>query len=275
LGNLSIEPNFIYLLGTRKFCRAGGPNIPGAVSNTIGTAGVIPAAGTPCTSANAGAGGVNDIDFNAFQTELVLHYTLGKWLLSGKGAYASGDDATDDLNNQGLTRGRTRDDVNGFRPLGIDAFNRIGEWLSILGRGEVFTSRTAQSPFRAGEVGGLDRFGLVTGAGKVEYKLTDRLTLVGVAGTAFTAETTACPAVQRTAAVSAANPTGCASTPLNFTGNSKYMGTEVDALLRWTIMPGLVNIIGGGYAFLGDAFQIQNRNVQDAWLIANRLLFSF
>jgi hypothetical protein len=29
------------------------------------------------------------------------------------------------------------------------------------------------------------------------------------------------------------------------------------------------------YAFLGDAFEIQNRNVQDAWLFANRLLYTF
>jgi len=38
----------------------------------------------------------------------------------------------------------------------------------------------------------------------------------------------------------------------NFTANSKYLGTEVDVYLQWRIMPELTNILGGGYALMGD-----------------------
>jgi hypothetical protein len=64
LGNLSIEPSFIYLLGTRKFCT------PGSLTNTFGAL-------IPCASP---ASSPRDIAFNAFETRLVLQYTLGSWL---------------------------------------------------------------------------------------------------------------------------------------------------------------------------------------------------
>jgi len=42
-----------------------------------------------------------------------------------------------------------------------------------------------------------------------------------------------------------------------------------------SMMPGLSWQTRFGWAFLGDAFQIENRNVQDAWVFVNRLLYSF
>lgn len=46
-------------------------------------------------------------------------------------------------------------------------------------------------------------------------------------------------------------------------------------------MPGLVNVLGGGWAFIGDAYETTNPTtgvngkVQDAWLLVNRLLYAF
>jgi len=61
----------------------------------------------------------------------------------------------------------------------------------------------------------------------------------------------------------------------DFTGNSSFLGWEVDVGHRFLIMPGLLWQTRVGWAFLGDAFQIRNRNVQDAWIISNRILYTF
>lgn len=58
----------------------------------------------------------------------------------------------------------------------------------------------------AGESATLNRFGYMSVAGKSEYKLTDKLFLRGVVGAAWTAQTPACPATDRTGTVSATNP---------------------------------------------------------------------
>lgn len=83
-----------------------------------------------------------------------------------------------------VTSGGKRVDITGFRPAGLDGSNRVGDWLDILGRGNLLSGRTTLSPYRMGESGGpgLDRFGYVSLAGKSEYKLTDRLLLRGIAG---------------------------------------------------------------------------------------------
>ncbi|MBI3327388.1 MAG: hypothetical protein HYZ81_11900, partial [Nitrospinae bacterium] len=267
LGNLSIEPSFLYLTGTRKFCTTGqltGHGTSGAVSNVIG--GTATTATTACTSAPLPplGTGVREIDINAFAGMLELNYTIGKWLLSVQGVYSSGDKATTDRNNHGLTQGRTRGDIHLFQTAGSELAHWT-KWLSILGTSEGGHTRQDQSPWRLGEGSalGLDRFGRVSGAGKVEYILTDSLIVRGTLGAVWSAETPACPAVQRTGTVTATNPTGCADLQRNWTGNSKYLGTEVDVFLDWTILPGLLNRIGGAYGFLGDGLQTNHGKVQN------------
>ena len=87
IGNTSIEPTFIYLLGTRKFHRIQlRPS---------------PASRTPTTM--------------PFRRVSRPYHTMGPWLFGAKSGYISGDDANDDINN---TRFGNRSDVNGFRILG-------------------------------------------------------------------------------------------------------------------------------------------------------------
>ncbi len=311
LGNLSIEPAFVYLYGTRKFCQPGQVISAGlsqvsdggiTFSSIIGSGGALsttcPAAPASPNSSSKPTGPAREIDRRAYEASLQLHFTMGRWLLSGKAGYISGDKATTDVNNQGLTNGRTSGKIEGFAVAGLDGSNKVTDWLDLLGRGELLSGRTVVSPYRLGEGGiGLNRFGYQTVAGKAEYKLTDSLLLRGIAGAVWTAETPACPAIDRTGTVTATNPTGCSVTATNpfnvnaqnsitgagrnFTGHSRYIGTEFDAHLQWTIMPGLVNIIGGGYAFIGDALQIQTcvtclpGKVQNMFMVTNRLLYAF
>jgi hypothetical protein len=99
VGNLSFEPFFVYLLGTRNFCS------PGSLININGNARV------PCTSP---VGSPLSADYNAYVGSLLLRYTIGPWLLQAKHAYASGQRAGDDINNRGNGR---RTDVKGYRAL--------------------------------------------------------------------------------------------------------------------------------------------------------------
>jgi hypothetical protein len=248
IGNTSIEPTFIYLLGTRNF------NAPSAAVT-----------------------GLRKTDYDAFQASIAVFHTLGPWLFGGKFGYSSGDDANDNLNN---TRFGNRSDVNGFRTLGNDGSHYFGEWFEILGKSDI-DGNSIQTFRRQGEVGKLDRFGWIMIGGKAEYQYTDNLTLEGAAGGFWTAEKTACPATFR--ANSLSGPCTANSPPLNssgeptlnFTGNSSFVGWEVDAGVRYQIMPGLTWTPRMGYAGYGSALAANNRNQQGAWTLSNRLIYIF
>jgi hypothetical protein len=251
MGNLSIEPSFIYLLGTRNFCT------PGTMIHAGGTT-------IPCRSASVPSG---DTKFNALETQLVMQYVWSSWLWAGKFAYTSGNAAQDDINNTGVGRAS---DVRGFRPLGIDGYHIFGEWFEILGRSDVDSIGSATF-LRPGKLGTFSRFGWMVLGAKAEYLASSGLVLEGSIGGFWTAEKTACPAVLRGRALT--DP--CGLPPLDFTGNSRHAGTEIDLGLRYSILPGLFWTPRFGWAFLGDAWQSQQRHVQDAWTFANRVIYVF
>jgi hypothetical protein len=253
IGNTSIEPGFIYLLGTRKF-----------------------------SASSAAVTGVNDTKFNAFQAHLIGQHTMGPWLFAAKAVYVSGNEADDDINNRGIGR---RSDVKGFRYLGVDTSHFYGEWFEILGRSDV--DSTGNRTFRRmGETAHLERFGWGILGGKAEYKYSDSLILVAAAGGFWTAEKTGCPAVFRSGSTpelcnaTGSPQTGTANTPnrrraLNFTGDSRFVGWEVNAGLRYTIMPGLTWTPLLAYADYGDALAANDRKAMDAWAFVNRLIYIF
>jgi hypothetical protein len=245
IGNTSIEPGFLYLLGSRKF-----------------------------SSASTAATGVRDIDFEGYQAFLVVRHTTGPWLFGGKFGYVSGDDANADINNRGIGN---RSDVKGFRYLGVDTSHFFGEWFEILGKSDV--DGVFDRDFRRmGEVAHLERFGWMVIGGKAEYKATDRLVLEGAVGGFWTAEKTACPAVFRIGSIdgSCGGPRNSSGEPaLNFTGNSRFVGWEIDVGLRFTIMPGLTWTPRLSYADYGDATAANGRKAMDAWAIANRMIYIF
>jgi hypothetical protein len=217
-----------------------------------------------CTSMPTGS---KEIRFNAFEAQLVAQYTVGPWLVAGKFAYTSGNAADDDINNTGIGK---KSDVEGFRPLGVDGYHIFGDWFEILGRSDV-DSIGSVAFIRPGKQGTFNTFGWMVAGAKVEYTATARLVLEGSIGAFWTAEKTACPTVFQ-----ADTMTGpCAIPPLDFTGNSRYAGTEIDLGLRYAILPGLFWTPRFGWAFLGDAWKVEDRSVQDAWTFANRLIYVF
>ena len=248
LGNTTIEPGFVYLLGTREF-----------------------------TSSSAALTGVNDIDFDAFHAFIIGRHNIGPWLLSAKFVYVSGDEADADLNNRGIGN---RSDINGFRFVGLDTSHFFGEWFELLGKSDV--DSTGNRTFRRmGEAAKLDRFGWVIVGGKVEYKYTDNLVLTGAAGGFWTAEKTGCPANLRLASLTGPctgpnSPSNSSGEPaLNFTGDSRFVGWEVNAGLRYTIMPGLTWSPLLAYADYGSALDINDRKAMDTWAFVNRMIYVF
>jgi hypothetical protein len=246
-GNTTIEPGLIYLLGNREF-----------------------------TSASAALTGTSKIDFDGFQAFLKLSHTTGPWLFSGKFAYSSGNEADDNINNRTIGN---KADV-GFRYIGADTSHFFGEWFELLGKSDV--DGTGNRSFRRmGEVSKLDQFGWMVIGGHVEYKASDNLILTGSAGGFWTAEETACPAKFRLGSLT--GPCTAPGAPLNssgepafnFTGGSSFVGWEVNAGLRYTIMPGLTWTPLVAYANYGDALAANNRNPLDAWAIVNRMIYIF
>jgi len=253
IGNTSLEPTFMYLLGTRKF-----------------------------DSASQAVTGVKDTSFNAFFGTITVSHTLGPWLLQGKYVYASGSKANDDINNRGIGK---RADVKYFGAMDADGGPMWQEWFEILGNSEV--DGTSIDTFeRMSESGGLDRFGWHEIAGAVEYKASDNLILEGAAGGFWTAQTPGCPAVLRVGSTSGPcngddpdapeGPVTFRGEPrLNFTGGSRYLGFEVAAGARYTIMPGLTWTPRLAYADFGKGLNQNNRRAMDAWLFVNRVVYIF
>jgi hypothetical protein len=243
IGNTSIEPGFIYLLGHRKF-----------------------------SAASAAVTGVNETDFNAFQAHLIGSHTMGPWLFAAKAVYVSGDEADSDINNRGNGK---RSDVEGFRYLGVDTSHFYGEWFEILGKSDV--DSTGNRTFRRmSETAHLERFGWMILGGKAEYKYTDKLVLVGGAGGFWTAEKSGCPAVVRSTTGACGGPSNSSGdAALNFTGDSRFVGWEVNAGLRYTIMPGLTWTPFLAYADYGDALAANDRKAMDAWAFINRMIYVF
>jgi hypothetical protein len=260
-GNTSIEPGFLYLLGSRNFCT------PGTLVNSLGTR-------IPCTSP---AGSPTSTDYDAFQGFVVVQHTTGPWLLAAKFNYASGDSANNDINNRGIG---SRSDVKGFRSLGVDTSHFFGEWFELLGKSDV--DGNGQRSFRRmGEAGHLDRFGWMDIGGKAEYQYTENLVLVGAAGGFWTADKTGCPARFRLNTTpetcrGPGSPLNSSGQPaFNFTGNSNFVGWEVNAGVRYTIMPGLSWTPLVAYADYGKALDANNRKAMDAWAVVNRVIYIF
>jgi hypothetical protein len=156
------------------------------------------------------------------------------------------------------------------------------EWFEIFGNSEV--DGTSIDTFeRIFESGTFNRYGWQNIAGAVEYQATDKLVIEGAAGGFWAAEKIGCPASLRVgslsgrcgaATVEALN--NSSGEPIyNFTGNSKYLGWEVAAGLRYTIMPGLVWTPRLAYADLGKGLNQNDREASQAWLFVNRVIYTF
>jgi hypothetical protein len=104
-GNTSIEPTFMYVLGTRKF-----------------------------TSASQALTGRTNTDINAYVGNLLVTHTWGSWLFQGRINYTSGNKANDDINNTGIGSPAK---VKYYAAQNADGGPFWQEWFEIFGNSEV------------------------------------------------------------------------------------------------------------------------------------------
>ena len=161
-------------------------------------------------------------------------------------------------------------DVKGFRPLGIDANHLFGEWFELLGRsevdalgcGDVHASREARHvrPLRVDVVGG-----------KVEYTATD---------VSCSKERSEASGPRRRLPAQPSCEAGRwwvpACSPVNFTGSSRYAGTEIDVGLRYAIR----RDCSGRHALAGPSSEMPGRprtvtcRMPGPWPTASSMSFS-
>jgi hypothetical protein len=204
-----------------------------------------------------------DGNISAILLDIRGAYVIGPLTVTGKFAYTSGNKAGDDLGPNG--------DVDFFQPIAIDTVHRSVDWFEILG----FNIDTTHPPlFGFNDTRSMrsnmsfDQFGLIHGAVRADFQALQNLVLTGALGFFSAAEK-----VGRPARLGPSTP----GNNFNYTGQDKYLGTELDVWLRYTMFRGTDLDVWFAYAFMGDALNLDNpvRQAEDAVGAGARILYRF
>jgi len=207
------------------------------------------------------AGG--DSDISAFLLDLRAAYVLGPLTVTGKFIYTPGNDANANLNTPGT-------DIDFFQFIAIDTVHRSLDWFEIFG----FNHDTTSPPPFTGTSRSMrtnlsfDQFGLLHAAVRLDYKALPQLTVSGALGLFWAAEDVGRPARLGPAV---------AGNNFNYTGQDSYLGTEIDAWIRYNIFKGTDVDVYFAYAFVGDAWNLDTpvREAQNSTAGGARILYRF
>ena len=214
-----------------------------------------------------------DIDLSTVLIDARVAYIIGPLTITGRFAYTPGNESDDDLGAGG-------DDINFWQSIAVDTVHRHVEWFEIFG----FNIDTTSDPMFGGgndsrslrSNGGFDQFGLIHGAVRVDFKATKQATLTGALGFFSTAEKVGPPSVGR----------GQTTTnTFNYTDDDKYLGTELDVWVRYSLFKGTDVDVYFAYAFVGDALDLcapgtsgstcDKQNAEDIVALGTRLIYRF
>lgn len=209
--------------------------------------------------------GVGDSDVKAFMVDVRGAYTMGAWKFTAKFVFTPGNEFTDDL---------VDDDIKFFQLLSGDGVQRSTQWFELLG----FNIDTTTGGRFNGDSRGIDnnltfdQFGLIHGAIKIDYQVMKQLTFFGALGFFATDEKVGLPA--RCAII------GCNAT-FNYTGDDRYLGTEIDVWLAYQIFPRATVNVYFAYAFIGDAYALVDtatntvRDPKDIVGLGGRIIYRY
>jgi hypothetical protein len=204
-----------------------------------------------------------DGDISAFLIDLRGSYVIGPLTVAAKFAFTPGNEASDTLG--------PNSDRNFYQPIAIDTVHRSTDWFEIFG----FNLDTTHPPlFGFNDTRSIrsnlsfDQFGLIHGAVRGDYKALQNLTLTGALGFFSAAEK-----VGRPTRVGAATP----GSNFNYTGQDKYLATELDVWLTWVLFRGTDVNVWFAYAFTGDALNLNNpvREAENVVGAGARILYRF
>lgn len=213
-----------------------------------------------------------DLDISTVMVDARAAYVIGPLTITGRFTYTPGNKDNDDLGPGG-------DDIHFWQHIAVDTVSRNVEWFEILGFNIDTTSNPmigSNDPRSLRSNGGFDQFGLIHGAARVDYKATPTITLTGVVGFFSAAEKVGPPSAGRA---------GATDDTFNYTGDDKYLGTELDFWLRYSLFKGTDVDVYFAYAFIGDALDLcasgtggatcDKNNAKDVVGLGTRLIYRF
>src|SRR5438067_689103 len=216
-------------------------------------------------------------DASAWLFDVIGSFQLGPLLLEGRGVYTTGNKARDNLS---LSK-------RYYEPLDLDTGYWSGGWLGILGLGVDYFNGGGPTNQGMDTNIGYDRYGRIQGALRVTYSITPGLSVYGVVAPTWSAEKvdtdTGCPALNV-----ATSATGCparvvVSDKSFVTGDSRYIGTEINGGFTWRFAANTAFDLAGYYLSAGPALKLSEvlngvpvkRDQHDGYYAAARVRLSF
>ncbi|HKW92931.1 MAG TPA: hypothetical protein VJX92_13605 [Methylomirabilota bacterium] len=255
MGPFSFDPSVMYQFGNR------------AVVTPANTAGA-----SPITDSGANPGQVRYARLDAWFIDLRAGYQLGPLLIEALGMYTTGNSS----------RNNTLGHVRYFQPLTTDT-GYLADWgtsLSSLGIDylNAWNEGGGRIPYPGVSIG-WDKYGRAQLGAKATYALTPALSAMAGANAHWTAEK-----IDRNSIPVA----GAGLAPVYGTdpnsgnrGTSRFVGTELMALLTWRFADGLSWDNQFGYMFLGKAMDAVTdplaggRNTNNPFMLTSRVRFTF
>ena len=228
-----------------------------------------------CLAANAAfcvVGGRDHLDISAFLVDIRGGWQAGPLLLEGAVIYTSGNKANERID-------RNQDDVNFYQPISTDT-SFFGGWAEIWALGIDYFNiiRSGATGVNPGVAIGYDKYGLIRVGARASYALTPAFTIRAAANANWTAEEV------DTSSVLAA---GTGLTPGDGSGDSRYLGTEINLGFQWRFAPNVAFDVVGAYMFAGNALSthqtispvtgaaVNGRNPQDIQAVTARVRYSW
>jgi hypothetical protein len=222
-------------------------------------------------------GSKREADIRAWIADLQAGWQLGPLLLEGRYVYTSGNKAGDDLS----------DKVKFFEPLDLDTGYWAG-WASIFALGvDYYNGGGGTVGFMSTNIG-YDRYGRHGFGVRATYAITPALSVYGTVNPTWTAEKVDTDALivgaRRVPLSVLLAGTGIA---VDSSGDSRYLGTEVNVGTTWRFAPNTAFDMSYAYLFAGSALDAPNigktaaagriikDDAEDAWLLAARVRMSF
>jgi hypothetical protein len=256
-----------YTVGVDTRLRMGPFSLDPTVMYQFGNKAVI----APASFAASGAvpGRKYYPDLNAWLIDVRGGFQLGPLLLEALAMYTTGNTA----------RNNTLEDVNYYQVLNTDTGYQAdwGSQLTALGIDylNAFNEAAGRIPYSGNQIG-WDKYGRMQVGAKATYAITPALSVMGGVNVHWTAEK-----VDRngtSAAGSGITPVFSGPTPRE---RSRYVGTELMALVTYRFAPGLTWDNAAGYMFMGDALDAVTdptaggRNTNDPFIYTSRVRFTF
>ena len=233
-------------------------------------------------------------DMSAFLFDVIASYQLGPLLLEARGMYSPGNKARDNL-----AKG-----IRYYQPLDTDGNYYAGDWTMFWASWSS-VDYFSQGFSSMGNYVGYDRYGAMRGTLRATYSITPALSAMFLVGPTFTAEKVDTDTNSQAGSASGSGNFLNIGTPVRTTvsqdswvsGDSRYLGTELNALLTWRFAPNTAFTVGGGYLFAGSALntaecrpttggvatvnapvcagQVVKRDAQDAYTLGARVRLAF